>query len=93
MANFDLIDWNAVALEAVATIRVPIYPGPRLLKGKGKRTAEGKKGADDEHKRRKEARELNQELSRYYQLPVNKLAWSCPELVLKGEHRRDCSSM
>jgi len=93
MVKFDLIDWNAVALEAVAKIRVPVYPGPRLLKGKGKRTAEGKKGADDEHKRRKGERELNQELSRYYQLPVKKVAWSCPALLLKGKHRRDRLSM
>ena len=68
MANFDLIDWNAVALGAIAKIRVPVYPGPRLLKGKGKRTAEGKKGADAEHERRKGERELNQELDASFTL-------------------------
>jgi len=86
MANFDLIDWNAVALKAVAKIRVPVYPGPRLLKGKGKLTAEGKKCAVAEHKRRKGIRGLNQEPSRYYQLPVNQAAWGCPELLLKGKY-------
>ena len=91
MAHFDLIGRYVVALEALAKIRVPVYAGPRLLKGAGKRTAQGKKGADSEHKRRKGTRELNQELSRYYPLPAKKVAWGCPELLLKGKHGRDPS--
>jgi hypothetical protein len=91
MAHFDLIDWNAVALEAVMTARAPVYPEPRLLKGKGRRTAEGDKFPDAEHKRREETRELNQELSRYFQLPGAQAVWGCPELVLKGKHGCDHS--
>jgi len=89
MAHFDLIDWHAVALEAVETIRVPVYPKPRLIKGISKRTAQVKKGAEAERKRRKGARGANEELSRYYLLPANQRAWGCPELLLKGKHGRD----
>ena len=71
MTHFDLIDWIAVALEVVATIRVREYAEPRLFEGRGKRTAEGKKAPDAEHRRRKGTRQLNEELSRYYQLGVN----------------------
>jgi len=92
MAHFDLIDWHAVALEAVKTIRVPVYPEPRLIKGISKRTAQVKKGAEAERKRRKGARGGNEELSRYYLLPANQRAWGCPELLLKGKHGRDHSS-
>lgn len=85
MAPFDLIDWSTVALEVIETIRVPIYTGPRLIKGIGRRTARGKKGPDAEHKRRKGARELNEELSQYYQLAANQAVWGCPELLSKGK--------
>ena len=91
MTHLDLIDWNAVALEVVETIRVPMYPGPRLIRGTGKRSLQGKKAPDAEHKRRKGTRELNEELSQYYQLAENQTAWGCPELLLKGKHDRDHS--
>ena len=64
-----------------------MYPGPRLRKGKGKRTAEGKKGPDTEHKRRKGTREFNEDLSEFYLLPGDKKVWECPDLLLKGKHR------
>ena len=86
MAHFDLIDGNAAALEVVKSIRVPVYARSQLKKGTGERTAEGKKAPDAEHNRRNETRELNEELSRYYQLGVNQSVWACPELVLKGKH-------
>ena len=86
MAHFDLIDGNAVALEAVKSIRAPVYAEPRLAKGTGTRSAEGQKVPDEEYKRRKETRELNEGLSRYYPLKVNQSAWGCPELLLKGKH-------
>jgi len=88
MTHFKLIDWNAVALEAVTMIRLPLYPGPRLLKGKAKRAAQVKKGAKAERKRRKGTRELNEKLSRYYPLP-DPAVWTSPELLLKGKHGRD----
>ena len=77
---------NAVALEAIEGIRVPVYPGPRLFKGKGERTAEGKKGPDTEHRRRNGTRELNEDLSEFYLLADGKPTWKCPELLLKGKH-------
>jgi len=92
MAHFDLIDCNPVALEVISTIREPVYPEPQLLTGKGVRTKEGSKGPDDEHNRRKGTRELNQELSKYYQLPGKKAVWGSPELLLKGKHWRHRSS-
>ena len=91
MAYFDLIDWNAVALGAIATIRVPVYSEPRLLRGNGKRTAKGRRGPDAEHKRRNGTRELNQELSRYYKLSFDEPVWTSSGLLLKGKHGRDRS--
>ena len=69
-----------------------MYTEHRLLKGKGTRTKEGSKGPDSEHKRRTGVRELNEELSKYYQLPGRQTAWGCPELLLKGKRSRDHSS-
>ena len=70
-------------------IRVPTYTEPRLAKGANKRTAEGKKDPDKEHRRRKGVRGWNEELSRYYRLAPKRAAWRCPELLLKGKHGRD----
>jgi len=89
MAHFDLIYWDTVALEAVSTIRMPVYSEPRLITGKGIRTKEGSKGPDDEHERRKGTRGLNQELSKYYKLPGKRAAWGSPELLVKGKLSRD----
>lgn len=69
-------------------IRAPEYDAPRLTRGNGTRTAQGKKAPDAEHRRRRGTRELNEELSRYYRLPANQEEWRRPELVVKGEH--DC---
>ena len=65
---------------------MPVYPGPRLKKGIKPRSAQGKKGPDTEYKRRKRTRDLNEELSRYYQLGVKKSVWECPDLLSKGKH-------
>ena len=70
----------------IESARVPVYPGPRLKKGIKPRSAQGKKGPDTEHKRRKRTRDLNEELSRYYRLGVKKSVWECPELLSKGKH-------
>ena len=57
----DPIDWIAVALEVVGGRRGPIYPEPRLLSGRGERTAAGRRGPDAEYERR-EIRRLNGEM-------------------------------
>ena len=91
MARLDLIDWNAVALEVVKTIQVRVYAEPRLAKGAGTRTAEGRRAPDAEYRRRKGTRELNEELSQYYQLAANKRVWKCPKLLSMGKHDREHS--
>ena len=89
MAYLVLIDRNAVALEVVETIRVRVYSEPQLLKGRGERTAMGRKGPDAEDRRRKGTRGVNEELSQYYLLAEGQEAWGCPELLLKGKHGCD----
>ena len=86
MAHFDLIDGNSVALEVVESTRIPVYATHRLTKGAGTRTTQGKKAPDAEHRRRMSTRELNEELSRYYQLGVSQSTWDCPGLLTKGKH-------
>ena len=86
MAHFDLIDWNAVALGVVELTRTPVYAEHRLKKGTGTRSAQGKRAPDAECKRRREIRELNEKLSRYYQLGVGRSEWRCPKLLSKGKH-------
>ncbi|KAF9647939.1 hypothetical protein BDM02DRAFT_3116265 [Thelephora ganbajun] len=75
-----------IALEVIETIRIPIHAGPRLFKGNTKRTAKGKKGPDAECRRRKGARETNEELSRYYPLTTVEEEWRCPELLVQVLH-------
>jgi len=86
MAHFDLINGNSVALEVVRPIRIPVYTTHRLKKGPGTRTTQGKSASDAEDRRRIGTRELNEELSRYYQLGVNQPNWECPGLLRKGKH-------
>jgi len=86
MAHFNLIGWNAAALQVIKMSRAPVYPGPRLKKGTKTRSALGKRAPDAEHKRRKGTRGLNEEFNCYYQLGVNKSVWGCPELLSKGKH-------
>jgi len=86
MAHFDLIDGNSVALEVVGSTRIPVYAAPRLKKGDGTRTTQGKRAPDAEHRRRMSTRQLNEELSRYYQLGVSQSTWDCPGLLTKGKH-------
>ena len=86
MVPFKLIDWNAVALEAIREWRTPVYDTPRLRKaGKTDRTAAGEKNADEGHERRRMLRQLHGELSRYYLLEGKKKTWSTTTLVSKGE--------
>ena len=85
----DLIDWIVVALEVVGGRRGPIYPEPRLLSGRGERTAAGRRGPDAEYERRKEIRRLNEELSRYYSLGEDGEVWTAPTLLMKGRHENN----
>jgi len=88
-AHIDLIDGNAAALKVIqAKGPVPVYDTHRLAKGAGKRSAQGEKAPDMEHRRRVVTRGLNEELSKYYRLAMNKPAWKCPELLSKGKHGR-----
>ena len=88
-AHIDLIDGDEAALKVVqARVPVPVYDAPRLAKGAGKRSAQGKRAPDVEHRRRIVTRGLNEELSRYYRLAMGKPAWKCPELLSKGKHGR-----
>ena len=89
LRNCTLTNYNTVALEALKGTRPPVYPGHRLRKGQGRRTAEGKEGPDLEHRRREGIRELNEDLSQFYLLADDKLMWECPALLLRGKHRRD----
>lgn len=82
----DLIDWHAVALEAIYADRPPVYETHKLRRGTGTRSAQGDKASDAEHRRREGIREVNEALSRYYRLPVNQSVWACPELLSKGKH-------
>jgi len=89
--NGALTNYNAVALEAIRGTQKPVYPEPRLRKGRGIRTAVGKTGPDREHRRRKGTRELNGDLSKYFLLAEGKLLWESTELLLKGKHESDHS--
>jgi len=84
--GFDLINWHAVALEAIHTVRPPVHNTHKLRRGTGTRSAQGDKASDAEQRRREGIREVNEVLSRYYHLPVNQLVWACPELLSKGKH-------
>ena len=86
MTHFDLIDRNSVALEVVGSTRIPVYAAPRLTKGAGTRTTQGKSAPDAEHRKRMSTRQLNEEPSRYYRLGVSQSTWDCPRLLRKGKH-------
>ena len=88
----DLINLDVVALEAVKRRRKPVYSEPRLTKGAGRRTTQGKKASDVEHRRREGVRELYEELNQYYQLATIQAVWGCPELLVKGKHGCDHSA-
>lgn len=85
---------SSVALDAVKTIRVPMYPEHRLFEAKTRveRTVAGKKRADAEHRRREGARELNEELSQHYLLDVDREVWTAPGLLLEGKREPDRST-
>ena len=64
----------------------------QLARGAGMRTKQGKRAADEEYRRRSAIRELNEELSKYYQLEGDQAAWGCPQLLLEGKHVRGHSA-
>ena len=63
-----------------------VYDEARLVRGRGRRTKEGSKNADEEYARRNGIRLVYQRLSRYYQLELGQVAWSVPRLLLRGKH-------
>ena len=92
--GFGLIDWNAVALEAIQVLRpTPVYPLPKLKRGTlhGRAPKVRNKAATAEAKRREGIRVLNEELSRYYELPDDRTEWECPELLMTGKRGHECS--
>ena len=89
-AHTDLTGRNAVALEAVQRQK-PVYDAPKLAKGYGGRTTQGKRAPDAEHKRRAGIRWVNEELSRYYET-LERQGWRCPELLAKGKHDHNHSA-
>lgn len=93
MTHFDLIDRSAVALKVIENRREPIYPEQRLVRGRGRRTAEGRRGPDMEHFRRQEIRRLIEELSRYYRLEDDEETWMAPALLRNGRHWSDNSTL
>ena len=86
MVHFGLIGCNAAALGVIKFTRTPVYAEHRLKRGINERSTQGKKAPDAEHKWREEARDLHEELSRYYRLGVKKSVWECPKLLSKGKH-------
>ena len=90
MTYINLIDWNAVALETIQR-REPVYSAPKLVKGKGKRTTQGNKAPDAEYRRRAGIREVNEQLSRYYET-LDPQGWKCPDLLVKGKHDHNHSA-
>lgn len=87
--RLDLIDSDAVALEVVQALRpVPVYPSPKLKKGTihGRGTKVRSRAATAEARRRDGIRTVNEELSKYYELPDDRTEWECPELLSKGKH-------
>ena len=88
VTHLDLIGRNVVALEALGTIRTPVYPTPRLSTGRGNRIAEGETTPNSECRRRMRRRELYEQLSRYHALPNGYQEWHCPELLSRGKYNR-----
>lgn len=89
--GFGLIDWNAAALEAIQVTRPAVYPLHKLKKGSlhGRAPKVRSKAATSEARRREGIRALNEELSKYYELPDDRTEWECPELLMKGKRGRE----
>lgn len=92
MTHFDLTNWNAVALEAVRLLHpTPVYNVSRLRRGSPSKVQGQKprnKSAEAEAKVRAETREINEELSRYYELPEDWTEWGCSDILSRGQHGR-----
>ena len=88
MTHFGLIDWNVVALETVqALYPVPASDEPSLGTCSGPQRKGKKRTPDAEREsiRRKDIRELYEELSKFYELPAKATTWKCPGLLAKGK--------
>ena len=98
MTHFGLIDWNAVALEAVKELRpVPVSDKPTLAGGYGPQKEEKDKKkspkAVREDTRRNGIKELYAELSRYYEPPEGTKKWGRPKLRSQSKPGYDHSTL
>ena len=95
MTHFDPIDWNVVALGAIEMLYpAPASNEPSLIKCDDGQKVWGERNteAERENRRRKGIRALNEEISKFYELPEGQLTWKCPRLLSEGEHGSDHST-
>ena len=74
--------------EYIPTVRVALYPNPRLAMGSTKPLPESSKRAKKERERRNDERAQLKELSRYYQLEDDSgnEVWESTPLLREGKH-------
>ena len=86
--HFDLTDRNAVALEVVRMLHpIPVYAQPQLRRGPHhSQGANLNEPVGKVKKRRRDTRLINEELSRYYQVPPEWSGWECRSLLKKGKY-------
>lgn len=90
----DPVTYDAVAVNAIPTIRELEYSQPRLLSGyelENVATCRSK-SANDQFERKNGERQLFQELSKYYPLKQGHRAWGRSELLSLGERKRNRST-
>ena len=95
MTDFDLTDWNPVALEVVQSLHpTPVYTEHRLTSFASKVQGQTPRSrqAEAEATRRKETCRVSEELSKYYELPEGWTGWSYMDLLWRGEYARGHSS-
>jgi hypothetical protein len=85
------IDCNTVAKDHILTVRAAVYQCPQFARGKVGPCPETKH-AEREWIRRKEERELLEELSQYYRLEGEeekgtRTVWRRPSLLREGKHK------
>ena len=68
-------------------IRLPVCNEHPLVKGQGRRTRVGPKGASEGCERRNRSRQLCQRLSKCYRLEEERVAWSTLRLLSRGKYR------
>ena len=89
----DLTDRNLAAAEIISVFLQPVYNEDRLHKVNGQRTGAVSKRADREWERRNGTRLVYKRLSRLYRLEGGREFWTTTELVSKGKHGYDHSTL